>query len=97
MENIITCDETWIFQYDVETKRQSRHWKTPASLRIKKAKMSKSTFKIMLIVLFDINGIVMTEWVPEGQTVHKTYYLKVLATLQEQLCQKWIEMWKNKL
>ena len=21
MENIITCDETWIFQYDVETKR----------------------------------------------------------------------------
>jgi hypothetical protein len=25
MENIITCDETWISQYDVETKRQSMH------------------------------------------------------------------------
>jgi len=23
MENIITCDETWIFQYNVETKWQS--------------------------------------------------------------------------
>ncbi len=25
MENIITGDEAWIFQYDVETKRQSMH------------------------------------------------------------------------
>lgn len=36
MENIITCDETWIFQYDVETKRQSMHWKTSVSQRMKK-------------------------------------------------------------
>ncbi|KAJ8943503.1 hypothetical protein NQ318_016283 [Aromia moschata] len=69
MENIITCDETWI--YDVETKRQSMHWKTPASPRMKKAKMSRSKFKAMLIVFFDINDIVMTEWVPEGQTVNQ--------------------------
>lgn len=26
IKNIITWDETWIFQYDVETKRQSMHW-----------------------------------------------------------------------
>ncbi|KAJ8956885.1 hypothetical protein NQ318_014302 [Aromia moschata] len=29
--------------------------------------MSKSKFKAMLIVFFDINAIVMTEWVPEGR------------------------------
>lgn len=52
MKNIITCDETWIFQYDVETKRQSMHWKTPESPRIKKARMSKSKFKAMSIVFF---------------------------------------------
>lgn len=52
MKNIITCDETWIFQYDVETKRQSMHWKTPESPRMKKARMSKSKFKAMLIVFF---------------------------------------------
>ncbi|XP_072380520.1 protein GVQW3-like [Diabrotica undecimpunctata] len=84
IENIINCDETWIFKYDVETKRQSMYWKTPASPRMKKARMSKSKIKAMLIVFFDIN-IVMTEWVPEGQTVNQTYYLKVLATLREQL------------
>lgn len=96
MENIITCDETWIFQYDVETKRQSMHWKTPASPRMKKARMSKSKFKAMLIVFFDINGIVMTEWVPEGQTVNQTYYLKVLATLRERVRKKRPELWNNK-
>ncbi|KAJ8943718.1 hypothetical protein NQ318_012485 [Aromia moschata] len=85
MENIITCDETWIFQHDVETKRQSMHWKTPASPRMKKAKMSKSKFKAMLIVFFDINGIVMTEWSPE-----------VLTTLRERVRKKRPELWKNK-
>ncbi len=49
----------------------------------KKSRMSKSKFKAMLIVFFHINSVVMTEWVPEGQTVNEPYYLKVLATLRE--------------
>lgn len=40
------------------------HWKTPASLRMKKARISKSKFKAMLIVFFETNGLVMTEWIP---------------------------------
>ena len=31
LNRVITCDETWIFQYDPETKWQSMHWKTPFS------------------------------------------------------------------
>ncbi|GFU61738.1 putative mariner transposase [Trichonephila clavipes] len=71
------------------------HWKTPESSRIKKARMSKLKFKAMLIFFFEINGIVMTEWVPEGQTVNQTYYLSVLVTLRERVCKKWPELWKN--
>lgn len=96
LEKIITCDETWIFQYDVETKRQSMHWKTPSSPRMKKARMSKSKFKAMLIVFFDINGVVMTEWVPEGQTVNQTYYLQVLATLRERVRRRRPQLWEDK-
>jgi len=51
-QNVITCDETWIFQYDPETKRQSMYWKSPQSPRKKKARMSKSKFKAMMIVFF---------------------------------------------
>ncbi|XP_050527959.1 protein GVQW3-like [Daktulosphaira vitifoliae] len=66
INNIITCDETWIFTYDLETKRQSIHWKTPTSPRMKKARMSKLKFKAMLIVFFDIKGIIFVEWVLSG-------------------------------
>jgi len=31
LENIITCDETWLFQYDPESKRQSMQRKSPTS------------------------------------------------------------------
>ncbi len=47
--------------------------------------MTKSKFKAMLIVFFDIDGIVITKRVPEGQIVNQTNYLKVLATMQGKL------------
>ena len=28
LENVITEDESWVFQYDPETKQQSRQWKS---------------------------------------------------------------------
>ena len=37
LENFITCDEIWIFQYDLEMKWQSMDWKTSTSQRLKKA------------------------------------------------------------
>lgn len=96
LERIITCDESWFFMYDPETKRQSMHWKSPSSPRAKKARMSKSKFKAMLIVFFDIHGIVNLHWVPEGQTINQHYYLHVLAELRERIRKKRPELWKDK-
>ena len=95
LQNVITCDETWIFQYSPETKRQSMHWKSPASPRKKKARMSKSKFKVMMIVFYDIKGIIYINWVPEGQTVNQVYYKDVLTTLRERVRRRRPEMWKN--
>jgi hypothetical protein len=39
--------------------------------------------KAMMIVFFNIRGVIMTEWVPEGQTVNQKYYLEVLTKLRE--------------
>jgi hypothetical protein len=33
----------------------------------------------MMIVFFDIRGIVHVDWVPEGQTVNQVYYKEVLT------------------
>lgn len=96
LERVITCDESWFFTYDPETKRQSMHWKSPNSPRQKIARMSKSKFKAMMIVFFDIRGIVHIDWVPEGQTVNQVYYKQVLTTLRERVRRKRFEMWKNR-
>ena len=31
LENVITCNESWFFQYDPENKHQSMHWKAKES------------------------------------------------------------------
>ena len=54
---VITADETWIYQYDPETKRQSAQWKTAISPRPKKFLQSKSRLKTMLLTFFDIRGL----------------------------------------
>ena len=45
LENVITCDESWFFQYDPESKRQSTHWKSASSPRQKKARQRKWNLK----------------------------------------------------
>ncbi|UYV67061.1 hypothetical protein LAZ67_4003788 [Cordylochernes scorpioides] len=81
----VTRDESWMFEYDPESKRQSCAWHTKSSLRPKKARMSKSRIKTMIIVFFDIRGIVHCEFVPQGQTVNSAFYLEVLRRLKRRI------------
>ena len=76
---VITGDESWILEYDPETKRQSREWHTANYPRPKKARMSKSKIKSM--VFFYSHGIDHKEFVPPGQTVNQTFYREVLEIL----------------
>ena len=80
LDKVITGDETWMFEYDPETKRQSSEWHTSASPRPKKARTSKSKAKAMLIVFFDAKGVVHHEFVPERHTVNGAFYLEVLSS-----------------
>ena len=79
LHNVITGDESWIFEYDPETKTTERrvaHCRF--SKEKKKARMSKSKIKAMLIVFFDAKGIVHHEYVHPGQTVTGKFYVQVL-------------------
>ena len=42
LNSVITGNETWVFEYDPETKRQSREWKNYGSPRPMKTKKTKS-------------------------------------------------------
>ena len=64
LKNIITGDETWIYGYDVETKMHSSQWMGKGSPRPKRARMSRSKIRVLLVVFFDWKGIVHHEFVP---------------------------------
>jgi hypothetical protein len=49
----------------------------------------------MLIVFFDIEGIVMAEWVPSGQIVNQQYFIEILTKLSEHVRRKRPELWRN--
>jgi len=83
MSLVVTVDESWVYRYDPETKQMSSQWKTASSPRLKKAWQVKSNVKTMLIAFFDIDGLVLHEYVPRGQTVNKEFYKTVLQRLRD--------------
>jgi hypothetical protein len=50
----------------------------------------------MMIVLFDLHGIVRTEFVPRNTTVNSEFYKGLLELLRNDLCRKRPEKWANR-
>jgi hypothetical protein len=82
LSRVITRDERWIYGYDPETKQQSFQWKVPTH-RLKNGRQVKSKVKSMLIIFFDIKGIIHKEFGLPGQTIGSAYYCDVLQRLCE--------------
>ena len=93
MSRFIIGNESWDYGYDPETKQQTSQWKSIGSPRPKKARQSRSATKSMLILFFDIRGIVQHEFAPEGQTVNAGFYCSVLRRLREVIRRKLSELW----
>ncbi|UYV80262.1 hypothetical protein LAZ67_18002221 [Cordylochernes scorpioides] len=96
LQMVITSEEAWVYGYDVETKAQSSQWKLPHEPRPKKARQVRSNVKVLLTVFFDCRGLVHHEFLPQGRTVNKEYYLQVIRNLREAIRQKLPDLWKNK-
>jgi hypothetical protein len=49
----------------------------------------------MLIIFFDIKGIVHFELIPQGQTFNQAYYVEILKWLHEAMLRKRPELWPS--
>ncbi|UYV64489.1 hypothetical protein LAZ67_3000951 [Cordylochernes scorpioides] len=94
-DKIITGDETWVYGYDPETKRQSAEWRGQGKDRAKKSRILKSRNKVLLVAFLGNKGIVHHEYLPAGQTVIKEMYLGILRRLREAIRKKRPEKWTN--
>ncbi|UYV80685.1 K02A2.6-like [Cordylochernes scorpioides] len=95
MQKIITGDETLVYQYDPETKRQSSQWIERGEPKPKKARFTKSKVKTLLVTFFYINGLVHHEFIPFGRTIIQEVYLGIMRRLREAVRLKRPERWQN--
>ncbi|UYV71715.1 hypothetical protein LAZ67_9000114 [Cordylochernes scorpioides] len=70
-DKIITGDETWVYGYDPETKRQSAEWRGQGEPRPKKSRILKSRNKVLLVAFLDNKGIVHHEYLLAGKRFEK--------------------------
>jgi predicted DNA-binding protein YlxM (UPF0122 family) len=75
LKRIITGNETWVYGYDAETKMQSSQRVGKNSPRPKKVWQVMSKVKVMLKVFVNIKVVVHHEFLRQGQTLNRCYYL----------------------
>ena len=80
---VITGDESWVFNYDPETKRQSSEWHTKISPHPKKACMSRSEVKTMII--FFRQPWHCAQGICTSRTDNHAFYKDVLEQLRKRV------------
>jgi len=56
--SLVITDDCWVYGHNPETTQMSSQWNMASSSRLKKVRQLKSNIKTMLIVFFDIHGLV---------------------------------------
>ena len=81
-DSIVTGDESWIHHYDLLSQLEAKVWKrlgeqTPTGLR-----QERSAGKIMMIIFWDKDGVLLTEYLPRGTTIDGPCYASIIQRLR---------------
>ncbi len=95
LDRIVTGDETWVSLYNQETKFESCQWTEKGGARPTKIVKSNSIRKTMLILFHDAYGVLLAEFLPQGETIDADFYLEVLSRLKERIWCKCPGLWQR--
>lgn len=88
ISRIVTCDETWIRQWDPESKQESLQWKFKDEKPPRKFKVCPSAGKLMATIFWDTEGILLIDYLPKKTTMNADYYSNLLYQLRETIKEK---------
>lgn len=92
---LVTGDESWFHFFEPETKQQSSQWLTKGEAPPLKSKAPPSMGKRMATVFWDMQGIILLEWLPEHETINSAYYVSILNKLKEAIKEKRRGKWSK--
>jgi histone-lysine N-methyltransferase SETMAR len=81
LNRTVTGDESWVHYYQPKSKSASVQWKHPNSPTTKK-------FKVMLIVFWDSQGVLLAHFQKYGENVNSESYCEVLFKLWDAIHRK---------
>ncbi|GBP26648.1 Histone-lysine N-methyltransferase SETMAR [Eumeta japonica] len=87
-DRIVTVDETWVCQYDPESKQESMQWTKKRERPPKKFMIQKSASKLMATIFWDSEGVLLIDYLPKETTMNGQYYANLLAQTRETAVQK---------
>ena len=85
LETFVTGDETWCYQFDPESKRQSMGWCSPTFRRPIKSRLQKFQVKTLLVAAFNNKRIIHMEFVVAVQTINAAFYQAILNRLLQRI------------
>ena len=88
LHHIVTGDETWVHQFEPESKAQSMQWRHVKSPPPRKFKVMPSSKKVMATVFWDSSGVLLVDYLPQGQTINALRYSAVLKKLKRAITRK---------
>lgn len=88
LNQIVTGDETWVRHLTPESKQQSMEWRHTGSPKKQKFKTTMSAQKIMCTVFWDRKGVLLTEFLPKGETINAARYCETLTKLRRAIQNK---------
>lgn len=88
ISRVVTGDETWIRQWDPESKQESMQWKFKGEKPPRKFKVRPSAGKLMATIFWDVEGILMIDYLPKNTTMNAAYYANLLDRLREKIKEK---------
>ncbi|GFV36791.1 mariner Mos1 transposase [Trichonephila clavipes] len=88
IKRIVIGDETWCLHYEPETKLDSMHWKHASSPSPKKFRAVKSAGKVLLTVIFDVQGPLLMEFFEDRKSINSDVYCETLRRLRRSIKNK---------
>ncbi len=93
LQRIVTGDESSLPTFAPETKIRTAQWIPRNERHPRKALRSRTRRSTMITTFFDCNGLIHTEFVPQGETVTADAYCATLGRLREQIRHKRPHLW----
>ena len=74
VSKIFAIDETWVWSYESEMKRQDTEWLPPNSPRPPHFRREQRKLKVLMIFAYDIRGALTSHRVETGQIMNDMCY-----------------------